>query len=106
MLFVRLGRRYRNASMKDKVVIITGGSSGIGKAMAEEFGKNGSKILITARKQELLFTVRDELKAKGIIIEAFVADSGLEDDNRKMIDEAVRLYGSIDILICNAGISM
>ena len=38
--------------MKDKVVIITGGSSGIGKALAEEFGRHGSKVLITGRNEE------------------------------------------------------
>jgi dehydrogenase/reductase SDR family member 7B len=92
--------------MKDKVVIITGGSSGIGKALAAEFGKKGSKILITARKRELLLEVTAELKKQGVTIEALVADSGIESDNQKIIDEAIRLYGTIDILINNAGISM
>jgi len=92
--------------MKDKVVIITGGSSGIGKALAEEFGKQGSKILITARKEELLLAVKTELQKKGITIEALAADSSMEGDNKKVIDEALRVFGRIDILINNAGISM
>jgi len=54
--------------MKDKVVVITGGSSGIGKALAEVFGKNGSKILITGRhKADLELAVAD-LKRKNISI--------------------------------------
>jgi dehydrogenase/reductase SDR family member 7B len=92
--------------MKDKVVIITGGSSGIGKALAERFGRAGSKILVTGRKQDDLDQVVIELKAKGIIIEGFRSDVSIEEDNRRMAAEALRLYGTIDVLINNAGISM
>ena len=92
--------------MKDKVVIVTGGSSGIGKALAEEFGIHGSKVLITGRKQEQLNSVTKELQDKGITISNIVADAGREEDNKKMVDEALRLYGRIDVLINNAGISM
>ena len=92
--------------MKNKVVIITGGSSGIGKALAEKFGSEGSKILITGRnKQELDITVK-ELQGKSIVIHGFQADVSKEDDNKAMAEEAVRLFGTIDILINNAGISM
>lgn len=92
--------------MKDKVVIITGGSSGIGKALAERFGRAGSKILITGRKQEDLDQAVAELKPKGIVIAGFRSDVSIEEDNRKMADEAIGLYGTIDVLINNAGISM
>jgi len=60
--------------MKDNVIIITGGSSGIGKALAEEFGKHGSKVLITGRNQSDLQAAVDELRQKGIIISGFPAD--------------------------------
>jgi dehydrogenase/reductase SDR family member 7B len=92
--------------MKDKVVVITGGSSGIGKALAEKFGKNGSKILITGRNEVELQSAVAELNSKGIIISGFRADVSVEADNRKMAEEAIRLYGTIDILVNNAGISM
>jgi short-subunit dehydrogenase len=92
--------------MKDKVVIITGGSSGIGKALAEVFGKNGSKILITGRNKNDLDIAVAELKQKQIQVSGCVADVSREADNQKMAAEAVRLYGAIDILINNAGISM
>jgi short-subunit dehydrogenase len=92
--------------MKGKVVIITGGSSGIGKALAEKFGTECSTILITGRnKEELDLTVK-ELSGKGISIAGFQADVSKEEDNKKMAEEAIRLYGKIDILINNAGISM
>jgi dehydrogenase/reductase SDR family protein 7B len=92
--------------MKDKVVIITGGSSGIGKALAEKFGGEGSKILITGRNNDELQKVISELKAKNILASGFRSDVSREEDNRRMMEEAMRLYGRIDILINNAGISM
>src|SRR5882762_977506 len=92
--------------MKDNVIIITGGSSGIGKALAEEFGRHGSKVLITGRNQSDLHAVVDELRQKGIIISGFPADVSRPEDNRNMAAEAIREYGKIDILINNAGISM
>ncbi len=92
--------------MKDKVIIITGGSSGIGKALAEFFGKNCSKILITGRNKVDLDQTVSDLKLIGIEINGFVADASIEDDNKKMAAEAMRLFGRIDILINNAGITM
>lgn len=92
--------------MKDKVVVITGGSSGIGKALAQTFGKNGSKILITGRDQEALDNTVKELSGEGILIRSFQADVSKEEDNKKMADEAIQQFGRIDVLINNAGISM
>lgn len=92
--------------MKDKVVIVTGGSSGIGKALAEVFGRQGSRILITGRNAADLDTAVAELRLKGIDIHGFRADVSREEDNRNMAAEALRLFGRIDILINNAGITM
>lgn len=92
--------------MKDKVVIITGGSSGIGLALAERFGKAGSKILITGRDANSLDQAIKSLQAKDVTVAAFQADVSKEEDNSAMAEEAIRLYGTIDILINNAGISM
>ncbi len=92
--------------MKDKVVIITGGSSGIGKALAKKFGTEGSKILITGRNSEELNLAVKELSDNGVVIAGFQADVSKQEDNKKMAEEAIRLYGKIDVLINNAGISM
>jgi dehydrogenase/reductase SDR family member 7B len=92
--------------MKDKVVIVTGGTSGIGKALAEKFGSEGSKVLITGRNQADLDATVSELRQKNIKIYGFKADVGIENDNKAMAAEAIRIYGTIDILINNAGISM
>jgi dehydrogenase/reductase SDR family member 7B len=92
--------------MKNKVVIVTGGTSGIGKALARKFGKEGSKLLITGRNQTELDKTQQELQAEGITISTFQADVSVEDDNKRMAEAALRQYGTIDVLINNAGISM
>lgn len=92
--------------MKDKVVVITGGSSGIGKALAETFGRNGSKVFITGRNAEELEKTVNELKNSGIEIRSMQADVSREEDNLRMAQEAISSFGKIDILVNNAGISM
>lgn len=92
--------------MKDKVVVITGGSSGIGKALAAEFGKHGSRILITGRNKPDLDQAVISLRNEGVTISGFPADVSLEEDNRRMAQQAIQRYGRIDVLINNAGISM
>ncbi len=92
--------------MQDKVVIITGGSSGIGKALAHEFGKKGAKILITGRREQQLMAAAKELRSQNIEVATMVADVSKEEDNRQMAQLAMDHFGGIDILINNAGISM
>jgi dehydrogenase/reductase SDR family protein 7B len=92
--------------MKDKVVIITGGSSGIGKALAEEFGRHGAKIAITGRKKEALDEVVASLKNQNIEAIGIQGDVSIEEDNEKMVKATLEAFGKIDILINNAGISM
>lgn len=92
--------------MKGKVVIITGGSSGIGKALAAEFGLRGSRVMITGRNGYNLEKATNELAAKGVEVISFRGDVGIEDDNRRMAELAIEKFGTIDILVNNAGISM
>ncbi|QCK16406.1 SDR family oxidoreductase [Mangrovivirga cuniculi] len=92
--------------MKDKIVLITGGSSGIGKALSEVFGKEGARIAITGRNKEKLEEQKNKLHSEGIECLAIQADSSSEDDNYRTVSETINTYGGIDILIANAGISM
>ena len=92
--------------MRDKVIVITGGSSGIGRALAERFGSEGSKLVITGRKKERLEEVVADLKNKGIEALPVVADASIEADCARVVDTAIETYGRIDVLINNAGISM
>ena len=92
--------------MKDKVVIITGASSGIGKALAIEFAKKGSKVVLAARNPENLNSVLDEVKQYNTEAIAVVADVSLVDDCENLIKKTIETFGKINILINNAGISM
>lgn len=92
--------------MKDRVVIITGGSSGIGKALAIKFGLEGSKVVITGRSPLELEAAASELKNHGIEVLAVQADVTKMSDNLLMAERTLERFGRIDILINNAGISM
>ena len=92
--------------MKDKVVIITGASSGIGKALAFAFGQEGASIVITGRRADALNSVSAELSKAGINNLAIVADVSIAKDNELMVAKTIEKFGKIDILINNAGISM
>tara|TARA_R110001599_G_scaffold229588_1_gene428815 strand:+ start:22431 stop:23243 length:813 start_codon:yes stop_codon:yes gene_type:complete len=92
--------------MKNKVVIITGASSGIGKALAIEFAKLGAHIVITGRNEARLNEVAeilDGMKTRNLCLQLDVAK---EKDNEILVNETIRTFGKIDILINNAGISM
>jgi dehydrogenase/reductase SDR family protein 7B len=92
--------------MKDKVVIVTGGSSGIGLACAEAFGRHGASIMMTGRDKARLEEAARRLIDQNIVVHTIVADASLEADNRRMAEEAISRFGKIDILVNNAGISM
>ncbi|MCU0389713.1 MAG: SDR family oxidoreductase [Thermoflexibacter sp.] len=92
--------------MKDKIVVITGGNSGIGKALAFEFGNNGSKVVITGRNLQTLQETEKELIAKNIDVLAIQADVTLMEDNQRMVAQTLERFGKIDVLINNAGMSM
>lgn len=92
--------------LKDKVVIVTGATSGIGEACALVFGKEGAKIVITGRSQIKLDNSLLKLHQQGIEAVGILADAALEGDNKKIARETISHFGGIDILINNAGISM
>ncbi len=91
--------------LKDKVVIITGASSGIGEASAKEFAFFGAKLVIAARNMEKLQLIGTKLKDK-CDVHIVKCDVSKEDDCRNLIDSTIERFGKIDILVNNAGISM
>ena len=91
---------------KDKVVIITGASSGIGRACAFEFSENGAKVVLAARREEKLEQVKAEILKNGGEALIVKTDVRIINDCENLIKKTVKYYGRIDVLINNAGISM
>lgn len=90
--------------MKDKVVIITGASSGIGEALARKFAAGGSLLVVAARRIDRLTALKEELRGTEVlVVQADVTDAV---DCQNLVNAAVERFGRIDILINNAGISM
>ena len=92
--------------MKDKVVIITGASSGIGEALARKFSEEGSWVVLAARQVEKLLVLQKELEKHSGRTLIVACDVSIESDCKKLIHETVKEFGRIDVLINNAGISM
>tara|TARA_B100000401_G_scaffold284780_1_gene194638 strand:- start:816 stop:1619 length:804 start_codon:yes stop_codon:yes gene_type:complete len=92
--------------MKNKVVIITGASSGIGKSCAFEFARAGASVVLASRNFELLNEIHNKLISKGYHSIAIKTDVTNPEDCKHLISETLRVFKKIDILINNAGISM
>lgn len=88
---------------KDKVVVITGASSGIGLACARLFAAQGAKLALAARSLDKLQVLQKELPTTVLVVKT---DVSKEEDCRKLIEQTIATYGGIDILVNNAGISM
>lgn len=88
---------------RNKVMVITGASSGIGLASARLFAGYGAKLVLAARRLEVL---EKEAVAMGGEVLCVKADVSLESDCKNLVDKAVDRFGGIDILINNAGLSM
>ena len=93
-------------AMKNKVIIITGGTSGIGQACAEILGQTGCKLVVTGRNPENLAKTSERLLQMGVDHLALQADVSVETDTQKMVQKTLEKFGKIDILINNAGIGM
>ena len=90
--------------MINKIVVITGASSGIGRALALEFAARGAKLVLGARRTERLRELEQLLPETEIL--SVQTDVSSEEDCRNLIEQAVERFGRIDVLINNAGISM
>ncbi|HEY7356604.1 MAG TPA: SDR family oxidoreductase [Ktedonobacterales bacterium] len=91
--------------LQDTVVLITGSSKGLGRALAHAYAGAGARVVINARGAEALEATRNELVAKpGHQVAALPADATQPGDIARLVDFALTRYGRIDVLINNAGI--
>src|SRR5579883_3047193 len=101
---LQLVKRKAPSNMHGQVVLITGGSRGLGLALAEEFALQGARIVLTARDEQELEQARQQLADQGAQVLAFPCDMTQREQVQRLIDQATELCGRIDILVNNAGI--
>ena len=90
--------------LKGKVALITGASYGMGQTMAELFAEEGAAVALTARGREKLDSVVEGIREKGGRAIGVTADVCSQEDTRRVFEETVKVFGTLDILINNAGI--
>ena len=90
--------------LRSKVVLITGGSRGLGLAMARQFADKGAKLVICARNSRQLENARLELEASGADVLALKVDVTSQIEVEQMIQQAIDRFGRLDVLVNNAGI--
>lgn len=94
-------------NLKDKIVVITGASSGIGKALANEFASRGANLVLAARQYvnlcEISQSLENQYKIRAVAVQC---DVSVETDCEHLIKQAITTFGRIDVLVNNAGISM
>lgn len=90
--------------LKDKVFIITGATSGIGKGIALKFAEEGASLILSGRDQEKGNEVIQDIQSKPGKAEFFFGDVGEESTNQKLVDLAVERYDKLNGLVTNAGI--
>lgn len=92
-------------SIKGKVVIVTGASSGIGEATARQFGREGAKVVLAARRVDRLEALAKEMNSMGTGAETLVVQADLSklEEIQSLINKSLDKYGRIDVLVNNAG---
>ena len=92
--------------LKDKVAIITGAAQGIGKASAITFAREGAQVLVADIQKELGNLAVEEINRSGGNALFFHADVSKRDDNHRMVQACIKQFGKVDILFCNAGMTL
>lgn len=91
--------------VRDKVVLITGGGTGIGRGMAEGFARRGARVVIASRSEDHLRPVAESLQAEGLQVAWQVLDVRKADDVQRVVGLALERFGRLDVLINNAAAS-
>jgi NAD(P)-dependent dehydrogenase (short-subunit alcohol dehydrogenase family) len=89
--------------MAQPVVLITGALTGIGRATAFAFARNGARVVVSGRRDDAGETLADELRALGAQVEYVHADVRLEADVSRLVDQVIQRFGRLDIAVNNAG---
>ncbi len=94
-----------NLDLTDKVFIVTGGSKGIGEAISRTIAGEGGKVMIATRSADVTHKLVEELKTAGHEVAAIIGDLQDTENCKKVIEETISVFGSIDGLVNNAGMN-
>lgn len=101
-----MNKTYRMGLLDNKVVLITGASRGIGKSIAEECVKQGAKVAFTyLSSDEKARALENELTSNGGVAKGFKSDASKFDQAQELVDKVVEVFGTVDVLVNNAGIT-
>jgi len=92
------------SDMNNKVALITGASSGIGRATARLFAEKGAKVVVAARRQDELDSLVAEIEARGGQATAIQTDVAVAADVERMVEHAIKTFGRLEYAVNNAGI--
>ena len=92
-----------NFNIKGKVAIVGGSSKGLGKACAVALAREGVNVVLCARNEEALQKTKAEIEVLGVEVLALSVDMASAEDNQRVIDETIRKFGRIDMLVNNSG---
>ncbi len=91
--------------LKDKVVVVTGSTRGIGRAIAEECAKEGAKVVICSRQEASVQETCETLKRQGLSVSGLAVDVSVWGDLEKLLQYTIQTWGKVDVWINNAGLS-
>lgn len=94
------------SQLEGEIAIVTGGSSGIGKGIAQAFAREGAKLVIAARNREKLDATADELRSAGAVVLSVPTDVTQEAQVVALFERTMEEFGRLDILVNNAGICL
>ena len=94
-----------NFDYNGEVVLVTGGSRGLGLEIAHAFGQAGAKVVITARREQWLKEAENFLKERGITVDAFICDIADAVSVEQLVQQTIQKNNQIDVLVNNAGLT-
>src|SRR5262245_59830725 len=91
--------------LSNRVAIVTGGSRGLGKEMAEGLTEAGASLMLCARREQWLTPTVEEFRGKGFKVEGTLCDVSNSEHVQQLVAKTIETFGKIDILVNNAGVS-